>query len=258
MDGTQEIISTQDAEKTALKKVTDIYNTPLYKHAFNRNPVDYDLDETGLLPKKHTINTSVDRLKGIITSGLVSDTAADSMGQSISKNYSDPNNNEHVSLHHPDNVKVDEAFGSALPPFDALKRAVIERQPLQMPTAKEVFVVLVNAGVTPSDFMNGKRGISVNEVLKEDQIHPEDFEGIVIIDKPLNNSSTGTQFYDDELHPEELATEIAELQRNAYGADTAKYFPVYGNSGDLYWPKKMSYEEIQETRRELETDNYEK
>jgi hypothetical protein len=240
MDGTQEIMSTQEAEKAAMDKVTDIYNTPLYKHAFNRNPINYNIEHDGIYyPQTEAIDTSVDRLKGIIKTGLLSDKIAERIGQKISKNYSDSNNNTHVSLS-PERVEINNAFWAAFPPPAARLDASGNQKDIPEPSAEEVFVLLIDPNIVPTDTSRSFRV----EVLKKFRVKQESFAGIVILDRPLNRNVGGTQFQDNELHPEKVAREIGQLQKDTYGPDTKKYFPVYGNSGDLYWPKRMSYEEL--------------
>lgn len=231
---TPEVSIIQESERAAMGKLADIYSTPFVKHAFPRFPypkIEGYISNSAYAISEEDIIPGVDRLKGVLLTGVVSDKFARRINIPISKNWKDPANETAVSL-----VTIDRSLNQAMAYF-----AIPAEHELRQPRVDldHSVVILLDPSLTtePEKILTGA-------ALKKIRVSTKFFKGIVIIDDPSVLFVTPYDRQTLEFNPEKNAKQIAELMNGVYGDHTERYLPVYGNSGALYWPKHMTYDEV--------------
>lgn len=222
------------AEDEALKKVTDIYKPSLLKHGLYR----FRLEDT----KK------TDRFKGILRYGIVSQAFAKRIRADYANNYNDQQNLRGVS------VLMTETFISDAIGF-AINSQIGERYDTKLPI-ENILVLLINPNLntysTPSNTVH--TNTREPEKLVAYRIPQKLLQGIVIIDSKKTSDSEGLYSqvpcqenidWDSSapLHTTEL---MVKEMLEAYKNNPSLAIPVYGTSGALYWPKQISYRDIQQ------------
>lgn len=221
------------AAHEALKKVTDIYNFSLLKHGL------YRFDSEGVV--------KTDRFKGILKYGIISQAFAKRIRADYVRNYDDPENLKGVS------VLMPETFIS-----DALGAAIIsqrgERYDAKFPI-ENILVLLIN----PNLNTYSTPGVTIHTNTEEPEklvayrIPQRLLQGIVIIDSKKTSDSEGlySQFpcqenidWDSSTPPNTTELIVKEMLE-AYKNSPSLAIPVYGASGALFWPKQMTYQEVQ-------------
>ena len=221
------------AENEALKKATDIYCSSLLKHGLYR----LELED----------GVKTDRLKGILKYGIISQAFAKRIRADYVKNYHDQQNLKGVSVLMPETF-ISDAIGFAI------NSQIRERYDVKLPI-ENILVLLINPNLntysTPSSA--GHTNTEEPEKLVVYRIPQRFFHGIVIIDSKKTSDSEGlySQVPCQEniewgsstpLNTTEL---IVKEMLAAYKNNPSLAIPVYGSSGALYWPRQMSYQEVQ-------------
>jgi len=212
------------AEQAAMDKVMDIHKEKTSKHCFVRFGhlvIDSQNEETA--------NQDVDRLEGVLRYGLVAENFAKRIGIPFSRNWSDQINEKCVSLFYYNNT-----LGNA---FHVGAFAALHTAPKQTQIPREdIYTILIKEG----HYTSYPKGA-------QNRIAPRFFMGIVIFDDIREKLF---HIYDDGINfesatSEESAGKVIEKMQSVYKDKPSLCIPIYGLSGDLYWPKKMSYQEVQ-------------
>lgn len=221
------------AEDEALKKVTDIYKHSLLKHGLYR----FGSEDT----------VKIDRFKGILRYGIVSQAFAKRIRADYANNYHDQQNRKGVSVLMPETF-ISDAIGFAI------TSQIRERYDIKLPI-ENILVLLINPNLntysTPSntDHTNTKEP----EKLIAYRIPQRFLHGIVIIDSKKTSDSEGLycqipcqeNIKWNSSAPLNTTTLIVKEMLEAYKNNPPLVIPVYGTSGALYWPRQMNYQEVQ-------------
>lgn len=220
-----------EAERVARSKITPIPRVPLYKHGFVRfGPNREILDGVRELytPREGDVDDSIDRLKGVLDTGILSVEEARKLGCKISKNWLDPNNNKAVSVVWPSG-SIGTAFHFAIEGFRPTDQVRMRLDTL--------YAVLIEKS---PDFEVLQGGMHPIEVLIGNKVEKGMFRGMVLPECP-----------DQLLHSDKILSPIASIEsRVAEVVDLmfksnlgqpGNCFPVYGWKVDdglpnLYWP----------------------
>lgn len=235
--GSSELIL-QPAEQRAMEKVVDIYNTPLLKHTFLRHNAQFDIEDRHL-PSVDRRESSNDRLQGILQHGLISDIEADEGNVVFSRNWGDPNNNAGVSVFTED-ASFDFVGIQAGPPLETILKAKAVGEEQRKIPAEEAFAILIDP--KQEEYKSGRTKI--------ERVYPRiprnSFKGIVIFDNSeYIAKGFGKRFFDPaNFNAEELINELVKLMKECFGDNNDLYLPIYGFFGNLYWPKRMTKQEI--------------
>lgn len=232
------------AENEALKKVIDIYGEPSLKHSFYRYP--------------SITNNSVDRLKGIFRYGIISQNFAKRIKANFISNYHDPTNLKGVSIV-TQHVEISQAFGNAIKTqIQTLNQDLnikITDSDIKLPI-QNIIVVLISTDIdtysTLSSYIPPNEGEP--ERLRAHRIKQRQFKGIVIIDS--ETTPDPNVIYSKVPCSENIdwhsstSLNTARIAVNgileAYKYHPSLAIPVYGSSGALYWPKHISYHDMQQ------------
>lgn len=219
------------AEQSAMDKVTDIHLDPTLKHSFVRfAPLVIDSEN------EETANQKVDRLEGVLRYGLVAENFAKRIDIPISRNWHDRLNKRYVSLNHYSQSLEYAFFLGTLNALHGSTQTQIPREGMYMILVKKGFPL--NKG-----FPYSTRG----EVWAQNRIAPRFFMGIVIIDGTGEDVSQSLRERIDftTSSTQDTLTMVLEKMQSICKNKLSLFFPIYGLSGSLYWPRKMSYQEVQ-------------
>lgn len=225
----------REAAIVAMRKVVDIHNTPFYKHALSRFSSSDILDPGHRFTiSPEDIDHSVDRLQGVLTAGIISDDFAKRANIQLSKNWKDPNNAHSTSLADLD-TPINDAIIMGLPNTYQVRGQV---------NLDNTFLFLVDYAIPVAS----EGATNSNEVLKKIRVKPKQLTGIVLIDSFFDLPDDVREGFHviPEYNAVENAARVKELMEKAFGQQTEKYIPIYGNSGATYWPQEMTYSEVQE------------
>lgn len=223
-------------ESVAMSKLIDIHKAHILKHGFVRfGPVE--LDPTNPYSLQDTAVPANDRLAGIFKLGIITPRYAKRIGEGITRNWSDTNNLDYISL---------GIWGSSMSGIlrVTVRTAIQPHVPTKRVVARDVFVVLVDSDAGWGGHYVEESG----EFLVRTRIRQKLFRGIAVIDKPIP-----IDFYteaplpvdSDDHSPQATVDEVVRLMRTHYASRTELYIPVYGISGGVYWPTRLSYEQVQ-------------
>lgn len=223
------------AENAALKKVADIYMSRSFMHGFYRF-VPGAIGE-------------IDRLKGILQYGVISQVFAKRIKADYSNNYNDQYNLKGVSVLTPARY-ITDAFGIAV--ISQLKKT--NQIDIKLPI-ENILVLLMDTNIntysTTSSYIPPNEGEP--ERLRAYRIKQKQFQGIVIIDSkitPIPGAYSGIQCAEnidwDSSAPLNTTQIIVSEMLEAYKHNPSLAIPVYGSSGTLYWPKHISYQDMQQ------------
>lgn len=218
-------------EGVAMSKVVDILRTPLLKHSFVRfGPSSIEGKELSLSlfrPNQKDADPTVDRLKGIFKVGLVSAGFAEKIGIKVSRNWGDQQNQTGVSLSSSfDPLATALGFGMF---------AGIGRDRKVQIARDNIFIILIDPNLKVESEKGG------HSERRKYRIAQRFFQGIVIVDEKVDEPIDFTR-----ASVEETVDEVIRVMRDVYGGKNNLYAPIYGMSGALLWPRKMSYQELQE------------
>ena len=222
------------AEQTTMHKVIDIHKAQLLKHGFVRfgpmvvqkNNIFYFHDN------KDLEDSSVDRLRGILLYGLVAAKLAKRARIPISRNWSDPINESGISLTG-GSESIRNSFELAIVATTHFRDDVPSKIPHE-----NLYVVIINPNV---DTVAARSG----ELIKRHRIPPRFFNGIIILDRVIRDSMHVSRHVDFESSSvqQTVRTVLSTMTSTCKSPNLA--IPIYGISGSLYWPRQMSYEEVQ-------------
>lgn len=221
------------AEQAAMDKVMDVYKSSFLKHALCR------------FGPEGTMKT--DRLKGIFKYGIISKDFARRIRVDYASNFHDQYNDKGVSVLVPERF-ISDAIGVAI------RIQIWERYDTKVPI-ENVLVFLIKPNLDTYDtpraaYMHLKER---PEKLVAYRIPQGSLQGIVIIDSKKTSDSEGlysqVQCQEniewDSSTPLNTTKLIVKEMLSAYEHNPSFAIPVYGTSGALYWPRQMSYQEVQ-------------
>lgn len=239
----QSLDFTEKAQKVAIDKVTDIHNDLLLKHSFLRFGVP--IFERNISTQGKIIYQDEDRLYSILNEGLISENFAKRIGRNLIRNWGDYANKSGVSLTN-EHVGMDVSFHIVVSPAIRHISALREYYNINLENVRveDLFIILVENKpyYNRSDFQK----------LAKNRVSPRFFKGIVILDQRLPfiyfDQDQSIIFNDTTA---ETAVDIAvETMLSVNLQKPNLCVPVYGLSGALYWPRQMSYEEVQKIAEE--------
>lgn len=209
------------AEQAAMGKLTDINNTPLYKHSFARfvsGTEDVDGNE-------------VDRLSTCLQYGLVSEDLASKIGIPYPRNFHLLSKEQRTG---PKEISLSGIHAT-------IKQSIIWAvfaefgKGIKIPK-DNIYILLISPDITARMYSGGL------EARKERSISPRRFQGIVIIgDRPkLENAWVDYNSSDTE----KTINNTVSLMLATYRKHPELAIPLYDTSGALLWPKKMTYQEL--------------
>lgn len=226
------------AEQSAMNKVTDIHKDRSMKHGFVRfGPLiiegHYPYADADIHNNRNLTDQSIDRLKGILLYGLVAGKLAKRAGISISRNWADPANENGVSL---SLNSVENVFNLAI------MAATHGRRAQQKIPIEDIYTLLIK-----SDIASVSKGF---EDIRKHRVAPRFFKGIVFLEEIPHPSSLMRDFIDCESSTvQQRVNKTLQTILSVY-KDPNLAIPVYGLSGSLYWPKEISYQEVQNIVKE--------
>lgn len=215
------------AEQAAMNKVMDIHNALLLKHSFLRFGVPiYERDFNG---EVRIVSPEEDRLKRILKEGLIFENFAKRCGFTINRNWLDPVNKTKVSLANID-ATLEQSF------WAGIWVAIGSSFNINIPREGICTILVEN-----KPYIKRNPG----EKLATNRVNPRFFKGIVILDQKLSNSHRPVRVDLKSTIAEETAGIIVDEMLSINRDRPNRCIPVYGLSGSLYWPRQMSYQEVQ-------------
>lgn len=217
-------------EQAALKKVEDIHQPEFSKHSFVRfGHLVLEGGVNSVSGNENAVNTGNDRLDSILRYGLIAENFANRVGLPISRNWSDPANKTSISLSDHD-TSVEDSFMTATIPSTRNRLGRIPRQ--------NVYVLLIENRYPYTEFP---------EQVANARISLRFFRGIVIIDGAGEDVSQRLRERIDftTSTTQDTVNIVLEKMQPICTSKPTLSFPIYGLSGSLYWPRKMSYQEVQ-------------
>lgn len=210
----------EKAVKSAESKVTDLFwGEPMFSHGFLRTGPHYDKGLHALAPNPNDVDTSIDRLTGILDKGLLSSDFAKRIGAKTSRNWSDPENDKHISL-------TDNYQAGFLDTFDLVKGWGEGKIP---DFENDFFVLLISGDIAvQKDDLNTPFNRSK---LRKFRVSPKNFRGLVVNSDDINNPIS-----------EKVSREILSV----FAGREELAIPIYDKKGDLCWPEKIPYQGIKE------------
>jgi len=209
----------------ALSKVKDIniFGYSSFTHGFKRTVID---DEV-----------KYNRLEGILKYGLLSSEFAERVGINVVSNWDIKS--DRVSANYPSNEAIFEAFGYA----------VWGSKPYADST-EDLCTLLIQSDEYYKKYPYNNRiqgGPMRNESVWNLRISPRNFEGIVLADIPFN---TGVEELDTlTISPiENLLDKVVSTMKRVTRTKPEYSIPIYGTSGNVYWPEKIPYSQIRVKR----------
>lgn len=219
------------AEQSAMHKVEDIHLGMFYKHCFVRfGPLVIRNNANSVRDNKEVADQKVDRLEGVLRYGIVAENFAKRIGIPISRNYSDFRNKTIVSLCRPVDP-LDAAFSVGI-------KAAVQLEYIKVPR-ENIYTVLIK---------NRYPVYETDESEAKIRIAPRFFMGIVIMDNTDVQwlvEGYGIRINLESATTQETVDKVVEKLQFIYKDKPNLFIPIYGLSGGLYWPRQMSYQEVQ-------------
>lgn len=221
------------AEQAAMDKVIDIYKHSLLKHGLYR----FGSEDTMI----------TDRLKGIFRYGIISQDYAKRIRADYVSNFHDQYNDKGVSVLVPERF-ISDVIGAAI------RLQIRERYDTKVPI-ENILVFLISPNLNTYDTPRAAYTHLKErpEKLVANRIPQRSLQGIVIIDSKKTSDSEGlysrVQCQEniewDSSTPLNTTKLIVREMLSAYKNNPPLAIPVYCTSGAFYWPKQMSYQEVQ-------------
>lgn len=230
------------AEQAAMRKVVDIHTAPFYRHAFVRfGPVDVGMNP--FRPQESEVNSTLDRLRQIFLHGLVSAEYARRNEIPFSRNYIDPDNVSYVSIAQ---RNPQPPYDSILYNFDFAIEAASDSVNGPLIPREHILVLLVAPVESyPSTI------VPEFERLVKDRIDRSDFQDVVILDDLARNGPPNGIYCPEKVNWDsststQTAQKVASEMLKVYENSHHLAIPIYGTSGDLYWPTFLPHEKVQD------------
>ena len=234
---TQQFIT--EAKTNSLNKICDIYSPELYFHGTARfGPVStYTPEDEDFFLINTPKDPNMDRLRSSFKYGIVSRSFTNRIRVPYSSNFGDHDSYGKISLTRGENDPLLWAASYGIigaTRFDANVKISVE----------DVFVFIVSKSLK-TEPLDG------DEFRRKLRVRQKDFEGIVFLDgenTPAGQIPGRSSVDFNSASHEEIIDTITTEMLDVYRDRPELAIPIYGISGDLYWPKRVSYEEIKQGR----------
>jgi hypothetical protein len=230
------------AEQAAMEKVIDIHQAKALKHSFVTScPPAF---KATFNDTRRITPSSEDTLRQILHVGLIAENFAKKARIPIKRNFKDPANETNVSLSD-SGVSLTESFRISVIAilYNALTHGHGYPYDYSEIPRENVYIILVEN----KPYANAKK--KPEERLAKNRVSPKFFKGIVFIDGAREEQLSRTLHDGIDFKSattQETVDIITKKMLPIYRERPNLCIPVYGLSGDLYWPKEMSYQEVQE------------
>ncbi|MBI2028568.1 MAG: hypothetical protein HYT07_03060 [Candidatus Levybacteria bacterium] len=248
----QRINLLEQAEQSALGKIADIRQPIFQKHSFVRfGPLFIDDGRNGrwtsypnyVWDNRRVANPEVDRLESIFRYGIVAEKFAKRVGLTLSRNWSDPRNESSVSLGlREQDLELMFSIGTLA--------ATHNNRAIQIPR-ENIFTLLID----DKYYRYKQKYVGILNMPRSIfRVPMKSFRGIVFIDRAVDKFRHDFLNYIDfnattvQETVDIVVTKMLEVNKDK----PHLYIPVYGLSGDLYWPKRLKYEEVKALAQDTE------
>jgi hypothetical protein len=209
----------ESAKEAARKKIISVTRSRYLSHGFSRYGPVITKEGREYSPNPEHLDVEVDRLRGVLTHGLLSHNEAKRLGIRYSRNWGDQKNEDYVSL-----IAAKRPSGYMRAITTAAQAALGYDGELPE-SAGVAFAIIVNKSV---------------EIADDD---PLVFDGVFVKDKIATSQFIG--IVADIVNPGERAQDAVDTMLAVYNNTPELALPFYTIDGDLFWPDQIGYKELE-------------